>query len=489
MSARLTPLAGLLALALSGCTTGPKYQRASVPVPPQWEAPQPWRPGAPKDAIPKGEWWKVFQDEELNALETKALAANETLHSAAARYEQARALTTLALSSLYPQMAVAPLAERQRLSGNRPPNSNQTNLTPVTQNNVLLPFTVSYEADLFGRRRRSIEASQAALQESAADLESVRLVVTAELAADYYSLRRLDSELAILHRTIESLEKGLQLVRARHDGGIASGLDVAQEETLLESTRTQATLLVQYRDEFENALAVLTGVPAPEFHLSAKELAAAPPSIETGLPSDLLERRPDVASAERHMARANAQIGVARSAYFPSLNLFASGGWQTADVAKLLNVSSTFWALGATAAEAIFTGGARRAQVQYAKSGYDAAVADYRATVLNSFREVEDDLSGLRVLNEATESQARAVAAARRALDIATSRYTGGLVSYLDVVSAQQTLLNNERQAAQLQGERLVTSVLLVKALGGGWDAGSLASAQIKPAVKTAFQP
>ena len=264
---------------------------------------------------------------------------------------------------------------------------------------------------------------------------------------------------------------------------------MAQEETLLRTTQTQATLLRKQRDQFEHAIAVLAGQPAPGFHVTTQELSGEPPALDAGLPSDLLERRPDVAEAERQMAAANAQIGVARSAYFPSLNLFGNGGWLSADVTKLLNVSSAVWAVGATAAEAIFTGGARRAQVQFAQAGYDAAVANYRESALNAFREVEDDLTGLSILNDAKTTQEQAVVAARRAVDIASDRYTGGLVSYLDVVSAQQTLLNSEQQLSAIQGERLVTSVLLIKALGGGWDASSLAAARIKPAVKQALQP
>ncbi len=479
----------ILLVSSSGCTVGPKYQRASVPTPANWETPQPWRPSDPKDTVPKGEWWKVFNEAQLEALEAKALDANQTLKAAVARYAQARALTAQAISALYPQMSVAPIAQRQRLSGNRPTSGVPITLRPVTQNSFTLPFTVSYEVDLFGGRRRNIEASEASLQAGAADLENVRLVITAEMASDYFTLRQLDSELAILDRTVATLDKGLQLVTARHEGGIASGLDVAQEETLLRTTQTQATLLRKQRDQFEHAIAVLAGQPAPGFHVTTQELSGEPPALDAGLPSDLLERRPDVAEAERQMAAANAQIGVARSAYFPSLNLFGNGGWLSADVTKLLNVSSAVWAVGATAAEAIFTGGARRAQVQFAQAGYDAAVANYRESALNAFREVEDDLTGLSILNDAKTTQEQAVAAARRAVDIASDRYTGGLVSYLDVVSAQQTLLNSEQQLSAIQGERLVTSVLLIKALGGGWDASSLAAARIKPAVKQALQP
>jgi len=473
----------------AGCTVGPKYQRASAPVPAKWDVPEPWREGAPKDGVPKGEWWSVFHDEELNALEKQTLDANQTIKIAAARLEQARASAAVQIATQFPTLAASPQAERQRLSGNRPAGGPFPVTSAITQNSYTLSFTAGYEVDLFGRRRRSIEAAQAAYQASAADLENVRLVITSELAGDYFTVRQLDAELGILNRTVETLQKGLQLVDSRHKGGVASGLDVAQEETLLNTTRTQAILLQQQRKQFEDAIAVLLGKPAPDFHLALKELNAEPPALDAGLPSDLLERRPDIAEAERQMASANAQIGIARAAYFPSLNLFANGGWQATDIAKLLNVQSTVWAVGADAAEAIFTGGSRRAQTQFAKAGYDASVASYRNTVLGAFGEVQDDVTGLIVLDQAFRSQEQAVDAARRTLNISTDRYTGGLVNYLDVVTAQQTLLNNEQQLAVIRGQRLVTSVLLIKALGGGWDASSLAAVQVKTKLKDVVAP
>jgi outer membrane protein, multidrug efflux system len=479
---------GVLALA-AGCTVGPKYQHAAVPAPAHWDVAKPWCESAPQDALPKGEWWTIFHDDQLNSLEQQVLAANETLKFAAARLEQAHAVAALQVSTQFPQFSTSPLAQRQRLSGNRPANSSVPVTSPVTQNSFILPFTVSYEADLFGGRRRSIEAAQASYQASAADFENVRLLITAELARDYFSLQQLDTEIGILNRTVASLDEGLKLVNARFQGGIASGLDVAQEETLLDTTRTQATLLQQQRKQFEDAIAVLTAHPAPDFHLSPRELSAEPPAINAGLPSDLLERRPDIAQAERQTAAANAQIGIARAAYFPSLNLFGSGGWQSADIAKLANVQSTFWALGANVAQSIFTGGARRAEMHYAQAGYDATVANYRDTVLNALREVQDSLTGLTVLDDAQKTQQLAVDASRRTLNIATSRYTGGLVSYLDVVNAQQNLLNNEREMAAIRGQRLVNTVLLVKALGGGWDAASLAALQVKTRLRDAVAP
>src|ERR1700686_1183943 len=483
-----------LAAWLAGCTVGPNYHRPTAPVPATWDVEEPWRESAPKDLIPKGEWWTVFHDDELSGLEKQAIDANQTIKVSIARLEQARATAAVQISTLFPTLGLTPgtttpTAERQQLSGNRPNSGFPVN-GAVQQNSFSLPFVAGYEVDLFGRRRRSIESAEAAYQASAADLENVRLVVTAELAGDYFSLRELDSEIGILNRTVQALQKGLDLVNSRHDGGVASGLDVAQEETLLRTTQTQAQLRLQQRKSFEDAIAVLIGKPAPDFHLPSNELnAVAPPPLNAGLPSDLLERRPDIAEAERQMAAANAQIGVAQAAYYPSLNIFGQGGWQTADIAKLANASSLFWALGANVAQEIFTGGARRAQVQFARAAYAANIASSRQTVLGAFKEVRDEITGLSVLIQAQHSQQQAVDAARRTLDISTSRYSGGLVSYLDVVTAQRDLLADEQQLAVIQGERLVSSVLLVKALGGGWDASSLAAVQARPKAKDIVTP
>ncbi|HKF24416.1 MAG TPA: TolC family protein, partial [Candidatus Acidoferrum sp.] len=289
-TARSVPVLPLLAAAvLAGCTVGPNYRRASAPEAAHWDVAEPWRESAPKDALGKGEWWAVFSDDELNALEKEALASNQSVKLSMARLEQARATAAVELSAQFPQVGVAPAAERQRISGNRPPNSSVSPTGPVTQNSFTLPFTVSYEVDLFGRRRRSIEAAQAGYQASAADLENVRLLTTSQLAADYFSLRQLDKQIGLLTRTVETLNKGLDLVHSRYKGGVASGLDVAQEETLLNTTRTQLVLLRQQRKQFEDAIAVLVGRAAPDFHLSVRELSAEPPPLNAGLPSDLLE--------------------------------------------------------------------------------------------------------------------------------------------------------------------------------------------------------
>jgi outer membrane protein, multidrug efflux system len=483
-------LAALMApCALAGCTVGPNYKRPSAPVPAQWQVTEPFREAAPKDAIPKTSWWTVFHDDELNSLEDELLAANQTLKVSIAHYDQARASAAVQNATLFPTAEVSPTIGAQRYSGTRPTGTNIPLRAAVTQNNYALPFSISYEVDLFGKRRRTIEAAQASFQASAADLENVRLILTAELAADYFTLRQIDTQLALYARTVDTLQKGLDLVNSRHNGGVASGLDVAQEETLLNTTQTQAILLQQQRKQFEDAVAVLIGKPAPDFHLPTRTLSAEPPNIDTSLPSDLLERRPDIAESERQMAVTNAQIGIAKAAYYPSLVLFGQGGWNSANISELFNAESAAWAVGANVAQTIFTGGARRAQVQFSQAGYDATVASYRDTVLNSFREVQDNVSGLQILQTARKSQAEAVASSRRQLDIANSRYVGGLVSYLDVVSAQQNLLINEQEAAVIQGQRLIASVLLVKALGGGWDATSLAAVQVKPKLSDIVAP
>ncbi len=473
----------------AGCTVGPNYKRPSAPTAQKWQVEKPWREAAPQDAVPRTGWWVLFHDNDLQRLEAQMLVANQTLKEALAHFEQARASASLENSALFPTLQVDPTVGRELYSGKRATGSTLPLLGSVTQNSYILPFTVSYEVDLFGKIRRTVEAAQASYQANGADFENVRLVLTAELAADYFTLRQLDTEIVLLDSTVNALQKGLELVQSRHAGGLASGLDVAQEQTLLDTTRTQATLLWQQRKQYEDAIAVLVAKPAPDFHLALRQMSDQPPRIDVALPSDLLERRPDIAEAEREMAVANAEIGVARAAYYPSLVLYGQGGWNAMNIAQLLDVPSSFWAIGANVAEPIFTGGARRAQAHFSQAAYDAAVAKYRNTVLNAFREVQDDITGIEVLEAARRSQARAVAAARRQLDIATSRYVGGLVNYLDVVSAQQTLLTDEQEAAIIWGRRLVTTVLLVKALGGGWDAASMDKLQVKPRLRDAVAP
>jgi NodT family efflux transporter outer membrane factor (OMF) lipoprotein len=470
--------------ALVSCrAVGPTYERPDAPVPATWAVPEPWRPADPKDTVARGEWWKVYNDASLDELEKDVAIVNQSLEAASARYDQARALAAIAFAGRYPVVSWNRTIERQRLSGNRPGNPSPG--TALTESDFELPFTASYEVDFFGKRHRSLEAAEASLQASAADLETSRLGLSAEMARNYFALTQTDAEIDVLDRAVQALERGLQLVQARRDGGLASGLDVAQEETLLNSTRTQATLVRRDRATLEHAIAQLAGQAAPDFHLPARPLVAEPPAMAVGLPSDVLERRPDVAFRERQMAAANARIGVAMSAYFPSITLFGSGGWQSTALGSVFNAASTLWSIGAAATQQIFNGGANKAGVQFATAAYNESVANYRESVLNAFREVEDAISGLGVLHDARTSQTAAVDAAQRALDIATSRYQGGLANYLDVVSAQENLFQAERLVVQIRGEELQTSVGLVTALGGGWDATSLAAVkavQPKPA-------
>lgn len=481
--------AAMMALVLAGChAVGPNYHLPPAPTPVAWHAEGPWRPGDPKDAIPKGEWWTMFRSEQLDALEKQVLAANQDLVSAAARVQQARALASVAISNFYPQVGAAPSGQRFRLSGNRPSLGSPV-LSPITQNEWNLAFVLNYEPDLFGRNRRSVEAANASYQAAAADFENVKLVLTAETAADFFTLCEVDAEIRILDDSVASFEKALALIQNRHDGGVASGLDLAQEQSLLDATRTQATLERQLRANYEHALAVLCGAPASDFRVASASLQQYLPDIPAGVPSDVLERRPDIAREERLMASANAEIGVAKSAYYPSISLLASGGLQAAGIGSLFTLPSSLWAVGATIGQTVFSGGRVRAGVDFSKAGYQNAVAQYRQTTLVAFQEVEDGLSGLEVFANAAKSQDTAVVDSQRALNIARDRYTGGLVTYLDVVTAQLSLLSNERETAQIRGDQLVTSVMLVKAVGGGWDADCLAAIGVKSDVKTAFRP
>jgi NodT family efflux transporter outer membrane factor (OMF) lipoprotein len=456
---------------------------------PAWKEQPPWRAADPRDALPKGDWWATFSDNELVQYETQALKSNQTIEVARYQLEQARASARITQSSLFPQLGTGASAQRTRTSAGVPTVTGVPLTGPSTSNDFRIPFNLTWEPDVFGGVRRNVESANAAYQASAAALENVRLVITSELAVDYFTLRELDAEIAVVDSSVDYQGKSLTLVQNRHTGGVASGLDVAQQETLLNSTRTQATLLRQQRAQFEHAIAALVGVPASSFSVPVKPLALAPPAIPIGLPSDVLERRPDVAQAERQMASQNAQIGVAKSAFYPGINLSGSAGFESSDITKIITASTGFWALGANVAETVLSAGRRRAQVDFAQSAYGASVASYRQTVLTAFQEVEDSLSGLSVLAQAAQSQQQAVDAAQRALQIANDRYTGGLVTYLDVITAEQTFLDSQRLATQILGQRLVTSVGLVKALGGGFDATSLQAVGVKATVKQALEP
>lgn len=356
----------LLVLA-GGCTVGPRYSRpaAPAPAPDAWKTQPPWQEAAPKDAIPKGAWWKVFHDPTLDDYEQQLLQANQSLEAARDRLTQARSLARVATADMFPQLSTDPSAQRERGSGNRPLNGEAQTyingvaqpIAPYTQNVYTVPFSLSYEADLFGRVRHNVEAANATLQSTAADLQNVQLVLTAELAADYFTLRELDAEFDVVQESVGSQRKALDLVNHRHEGGITSGLEVAQQASQLDSTLSQLALVQQTRAQYEHAIAVLVGKPASNLSVNVAPLQATPPPVPLGVPSDVLERRPDVSTAERMMAYENAQVGIARSAFYPNITLSGSGGWQSRDLAPLLNAPSLFWSLGADALEPIFQGG------------------------------------------------------------------------------------------------------------------------------------
>ena len=494
----LSSLIVLLALA-AGCTVGPRYSRPAPAAPPPdaWKTQPPWQQAAPKDSIPKGAWWQVYNDPTLNAYEQQLLQANQSLVAARDRLNQARSLARVATAGFFPQLSADPGGVRERGSGNRPLNgavpTNVNGVTqaipPYTQSVYTIPFSINYEADLFGRVRRNLEAANASLQSTAADLQNVQLVLTAELAADYFSLRELDAEFQVVQESVGYQRKGLDLVNDRHSGGVANGLEVAQQATVLDSTISQLALVQQSRAQFEHAIAVLVGQAAANFSVPAIPLKATPPPVPLGVPSDVLERRPDVSTAERQMALQNAQVGIARTAFYPHITLSGSGGWQSTDITQLLSAPSLFWSLGADALEPILQGGRNRANLAAARAAYDQSVANYRQSVLTAFQEVEDGISNLSTLSQALSTQGAAVEDARRALEIANNRYVGGVTAYLDVITAQTTLLASERLETQLLGQQMVSSVFLVKALGGGWDASEINNQQVRPQAGQILQP
>ena len=417
------------------------------------------------------------------------LRANQSLLAARDRLDQARSLARVATADMFPQLSADPSAVRERGSGNRPLNGEQPTIIngvpqpvpPYTQSVYTVPFSLSYEADLFGRVRHNVEAANATLQSTAADLANVQLVLTAELAADYFTLRELDAEYQVVQESVGYERKGLDLVNNRHQGGIASGLEVAQQAALLDSTLSQLALVQQSRAQYEHAIAVLVGQSASSLSVPVAPLPATPPPVPLGVPSDVLERRPDISTAERLMASQNAQVGIARAAFYPHITLSGSGGWQSTDVTSLLSAPSLFWSLGADALQPILQGGRNRANLAAARSSYEQSVANYRQSVLTAFQEVEDGISNLSTLSQALTTQGAAVEDARRALTIANNRYIGGVTSYLDVINAQTTLLASERLETQLLGQQMVSSVYLVKALGGGWDDSQIKDQRVRP--------
>jgi NodT family efflux transporter outer membrane factor (OMF) lipoprotein len=469
---------------LSGCAVGPRYARPSAPTPPAYkELPPNWKSAQPSDHVAKGKWWEIFQDAQLNALEDQVNISNQSLKAAQAQFEQARALVRVNRSFQFPTVTAGVSATRNHLSSNRPNGqlSSNTNFTDLQ-----FPVDASYEADVWGRVRRTVQAARANAQATAADLETVSLSLHAELASDYFQLRALDAEEQLLNSTVAAYEKALELTENRYKGGIASQVDVAQAQTQLETTRAQAIDLGVQRAQLEHAIAVLTGQPASTFSLAALPLSSLPPIVPVGLPSDLLERRPDIAGNERRMSAANAQIGIAKAAYFPTITLNASGGFEGTSLTNWFNGPGGFIAGGVSAVETVFDAGRRRAINDQARAAYDQSVANYRQAVLGAFQEVEDSLAGLRLLEDEAKTQDAAVVAAQRSLALSTNRYKGGVATYLEVITAQSFALTDQRLAVQITGRRMTACVSLIKALGGGWTSADLPTAQnVNPLPRT----
>ena len=452
-------------------TIGPDYKQPSNSIPVNYKAVElgNWKKGRPLDNVPKGNWWEIFSDTNLNALESQALQANQQLKAAVARVDQARSTARVARSQLLPSLNLDPSYTRERYSPNANPSFGN-----ITANTFSTPLDLSYEVDLWGRVRRSFQSARADAQASLADYYSVLLTLESDVAQNYFALRSLDAEIATVNGTIDLRHEQVRLVRSRLEGGIGSELDVAQAETELATTEADAASLAQRRDQLENAIAILAGKNPANFKLAALENANTnwnpqPPEIPAGLPADLLERRPDVAQAERQLASANAKIGVAKAAFFPVLSLTGSGGYLSGDVSTLFNWDSRTWSIGPSLSLPIFAGGRNRANYQRSQAAFQESLALYRHQILIAFGEVEDGLSGIHYLAVQSEAQERAVTSARRAADLATDRYRSGIVAYIEVVDANRDALSAERANAQLAGQRLIAGVQLIKALGGGW--------------------
>jgi multidrug efflux system outer membrane protein len=426
-----------------------------------------WKEGRPLDNVPKGNWWEMFGDSGLNELESQALSANQELKAAVARVDQARATARVARSDLLPSLNLDPSFTRQRYSPNQVPSFGG-----VTANTFRTPLDLSYEVDLWGRVRRGFQSARADAQASLAAFYNILLGLQGDVAQNYFALRALDAEIATVAGTVGLRQEQVRLVRSRFEGGIGNELDIARAETELATTEAEAASLARRRAELENAIAILVGSNPASFRLavtSTDNWNPQPPVIPAGLPADLLERRPDVAEAERQLASANARIGVAKAAFFPVLTLTGSGGYVSADIDTLFKWDGHAWSIGPSLSLPIFAGGRNRANYKRSQAAYQEAIAHYRQQVLVAFGEVENSLSGIRHLIDQAAAQQRAVANARRAADLATDRYRSGIVSYLEVVDASRDALSAERANAQLSGQRLVAAVQLIKTLGGGW--------------------
>ena len=459
-------------LFLAGCAVGPRYQRPAVEVPPTYKEAGNWKTAQPNELSLRGNWWEIFQDPQLNALEQQVSVSNQNLKAAQAQYTQARALVRFNRADYFPTVGVGASASRTRVSSNRAPVNAIGN--GRTNNDFQLPVEMSYEVDAWGRVRKNVESFREQAQASAADLATVNLSVHTQLALLYFQARSLDAQEQLLNSTVQYYEQALQLNVSRFQGGVGSEVEVQQAKTQLETTRAQAIDVGVARAQFEHAVAVLIGKPPASFSLPPLPLRTPPPPIPAGVPSELLERRPDIASAERQMAAANARIGVAKAAYYPLLNLTAAGGFESGAITTLLQGPAGLWSVGATAFQTLFDGGRRRAASDQAIAVYDQTVASYRETVLTGFQQVEDNLAALRILEKEAQTQNEAVLAAQKSLELSIQRYKGGVTSYLEVTVAQSAALADEATAVNILGRRMVAAVQLVQALGGGWDSSSL---------------
>ena len=477
-ASRLLSLSLIAALIFGGCTVGPKYQRPATQAPQAYKELTPadfsktdgWKLAQPKDDALHGKWWEVFNDPELNALEVQVDISNQNIKSAAASYLAARAMVREARAQYYPTVSAGPQITSSR-QGAAP---NSTVVTSGTSTFYDLPFDATWVPDLWGRVRNTVRAQAAGAQASEADLENVRLTATAEVASDYFQLRGQDNLKQLLDSTVIAFQESLDLTRALYDTGIDSDESVAQAETQLESTQAQATNLGILRAQFEHAIAMLVGQPPPSFSIPAEPLKSKPPAIPFGVPSQLLERRPDIAADERLMEQANAQIGVAVAAYYPTLTLSAAIGLESTSFTSWFTWPSRFFSVGPALSETIYDGGLRRATLLQFRAQYDATVANYRETVLTAFQQVEDNLAALRLLSIEIQQEDAAVTSAERALKVATDRYKLGIDPYLNVLTDQTTLLSNEQTAVSLRIQQMTSTVQLVEALGGSWDSSQL---------------
>ena len=457
---------------LGGCMVGPNYVRP--PAPAAFKEAGDWKPAQPQDAVSRGKWWEIFGDAKLNALTEQVDVSNQNVRAAEARLRQAEALVEQSRAGLWPTLAVSVAATRSRSPNVAGTSGNST--VPVNVYN--LPLTASWAPDLWGSVRRTIEGNIANAQASAANVANARLLAQSQVAINYFQLRVLDTRRHLLDTSVAAYQRSLDLTRNRYNAGVAARVDVVQAETQLKSTQAQAIDVGVQRAQVEHAIAILIGKPPAELSIAAEPLAIEIPSIPASLPSQLLERRPDIAAAERQMAAANAQIGVAKAAYFPSFTLSASTGFRTNSPPDWFTIPSRFWSVGPALAETLFDGGLRRAISKQAQAAYDVNVATYRQTVLGAFKEVEDNLAALRILEEEARAQDDAVQAARQSTELTLNQYKAGTVSYLNVVTVQATQLSNEANVVNVLGQRLVAAVTLVQALGGGWSAAQLSSAK-----------